>query len=78
MGLSCARAEQLIEELLDDGLDEPRREALDEHLGGCPACRRFCRSAEQVREIIAYGSEKARQVARATMDQVRTAIRIRD
>jgi tryptophanyl-tRNA synthetase len=38
----------------------------------------FKSKPEQVKEIIAFGSEKARQVAQATMDQVRAAIRIRD
>jgi tryptophanyl-tRNA synthetase len=33
---------------------------------------------QRVREIIAFGSQKARQVAMATMEQVRSAIRIRD
>ena len=31
---------------------------------------------ELVKEIVAYGSQKARKVAQATMDQVRAAIRI--
>ena len=38
----------------------------------------FKAKPERVREIIAFGSEKARTVAQATMEQVRAAIRIKD
>jgi tryptophanyl-tRNA synthetase len=38
----------------------------------------FKAKPQRVKEIIAAGSQKARDVARQTMDQVRTAIRIRD
>ncbi len=38
----------------------------------------FKAKPERVKEIIAFGSQKARSVAQATMDQVRAAIRIRD
>ena len=37
----------------------------------------FQSQPERVKEIIAYGSEKARRVARQTMDEVRAAIQIR-
>jgi tryptophanyl-tRNA synthetase len=38
----------------------------------------FKAKPERVKEIIAFGSEKARAVAKETMDQVRAAIRIKD
>jgi tryptophanyl-tRNA synthetase len=38
----------------------------------------FQAKPERVRAIIDFGSEKARNVARKTMDQVRAAIRIKD
>ena len=38
----------------------------------------FKAKPERVKEIIAYGSEKARSVAKETMNQVRSAIKIRD
>ena len=39
---------------------------------------RFKAKPERVKEIIAYGSEKARSVAQKTMEEVRAAIKIKD
>jgi tryptophanyl-tRNA synthetase len=38
----------------------------------------FKAKPQRVKEIIAAGSQKARDVARQTMDQVRSAIRVKD
>lgn len=50
--ITCAKAQRMIDELLDDQLDEADRAALDAHLLDCPDCLALRDGALRVRDLL--------------------------
>ena len=51
--MNCTRLEELINDFVDGQLPEDQRHDVEQHLAGCPDCRR---SVEQLRAIVALGN----------------------
>jgi anti-sigma factor RsiW len=71
---SCAEVDERIEELVDGALGAEEARLVDEHLGGCPACRAQLEAAQSLPDELAAhfaaeaaGSEAELAAIRATV-----------